>query len=68
MGGAVTLAVLAVIMMVAIAFEDRNAPFLPRDIFHNIVISNAAYDLPCTGQTDPFERIPHTEKRMYVLR
>ena len=41
-GGALILAALAAAMMVVFALADRHVPFIPRDIFHTIVINNAA--------------------------
>jgi hypothetical protein len=40
--GALILVALAAIMMAVLALVDRHAPFIPRDVFHAIVINNAA--------------------------
>jgi len=52
--GALVLAVLAVAMMVFFALADRQPPFVPRDIFHAIVVSNAA----CTACHTPGKQAP----------
>lgn len=52
--GALILAALAASVMVAYAFADRHAPFIPRDIFHDIVISNTA----CTTCHTPGKQAP----------
>jgi len=60
--GALVLAVLAVAMMVLFALADRQPPFVPRDIFHALVIKNAA----CTTCHTPGKQAPlkasHTSK------
>ena len=40
--GALILAALAASTVVAIVLADQHAPFIPGDVFHDIVISNAA--------------------------
>jgi hypothetical protein len=40
--GTLILAALAAVIMVVSALVVRHAPFIPRDIFHTIVINNAA--------------------------
>jgi hypothetical protein len=52
--GALILAALAVAMMVVIALADRQAPSIPRDTFHTIVINNAA----CTTCHTPGKQAP----------
>jgi hypothetical protein len=53
MGGLI-LAALAALMMVVLSLEDSKAPFIPRDIFHTIVINNAA----CTTCHTPGKQAP----------
>ena len=48
------LASLAAAMMVVFALADRNAPFIPRDVFHAIVITSAA----CTTCHTPGKQAP----------
>lgn len=52
--GALIMAGLAAFITVAYAIADRHAPFIPRDIFHDIVISNAA----CTTCHTPGKQAP----------
>ena len=52
--GALVLAALATAMMVVFAFADRDAPRIPHDIFHTIVINNAA----CTTCHTPGKQAP----------
>jgi len=52
--GALALVTLAAVMMVAFALENGKAPFIPRDIFHSIVITNAA----CTTCHTPGKQAP----------
>jgi hypothetical protein len=61
---ALILAALAVSAVVAIVLADRHAPFIPRDIFHTIVISNAACT---TWQTSRAESISSAEGRMHGM-
>jgi len=48
------LAALAAAIMVVFALTDRHAPFIPRDIFHALVINNAA----CTTCHTPGKQAP----------
>jgi hypothetical protein len=52
--GALVLAALAAALMVVFALADRAAPLIPHDIFHTIVITNAA----CTTCHTPGKQAP----------
>lgn len=52
--GALVLAALAAAMLVVFTLADRGAPLIPRDIFHSIVINNAA----CTTCHTPGRQAP----------
>jgi len=52
--GSLILVALSVAMMVVFALADRHAPFIPRDIFHTIVITSAA----CTICHTPGKQVP----------
>jgi hypothetical protein len=52
--GALILAVLAGAMMSVLALADKNVPLIPQDIFHTIVINNAA----CTTCHTPGKQAP----------
>lgn len=52
--GALILVVPATAIMVVFALADRHAPFIPRDIFHTIVINNTA----CTTCHTPGKQAP----------
>ena len=52
--GALVLAALAAAITVVFAFADRDAPLIPRDIFHTIVINNSA----CTTCHTPGKQAP----------
>ncbi|MEK6742528.1 MAG: hypothetical protein AABZ15_02910 [Nitrospirota bacterium] len=52
--GGLLLAALAAAMMVVFALADRNAPFIPSDVFHTIVINNSA----CTTCHTPGKQAP----------
>lgn len=40
--GAVILAFLAMVILAVFIIEDRHAPSIPQDVFHSLVIKNAA--------------------------
>ena len=52
--GALVLAALAAAAMVIYARTERKIPFIPRDIFHTIVINSAA----CTTCHTPGKQAP----------
>lgn len=52
--GVLIMAALAATMVVVFVLADRHAPSIPRDIFHTIVISNAA----CTTCHTPGKQAP----------
>ena len=52
--GVLALAAPAAAMVVVFGLADRNAPFIPRDIFHTSVINNAA----CTTCHTPGKQAP----------
>jgi hypothetical protein len=52
--GVLVLAALAAAFMVVFALADRHAPFIPRDIFHALVINNSA----CTTCHTPGKQAP----------
>jgi hypothetical protein len=43
-------------MMAEIAFEDGNAPFLPRDIFHNIISAMQLMTCHAPGKQTPLKK------------